>query len=306
MKKFLTLIITLMLLLSLANVLSAKTITFTKYPDFKLGFTSVIFTKCGLGPTVQNAITFIDLAKAEGFAWVELRDPNGILTENECKAIAAYARSKGIEMGYAVNRGPLDADFWSVEGNAWRNTKHFTGPKTVRVTDGNSEFSKDPNKKEWTEAEFKKALQVNNDFAKGVKAEGLQSVIENANVPIKGNFGLEKLLEAADKSVGYQLDTANFFAVAKIKTDPKDAEAFLRKFASRLYYTHLKSSKNSSQEPVLTENELDLGKVFDILGQYKKNYIAIELGQVESYDEQVANLRKSLDYLKSKGFIVIK
>jgi hypothetical protein len=35
-------------------------------------------------------------------------------------------------------------------------------------------------------------------------------------------------------------------------------------------------------------------------------YIAIELAQADTFEEQKANLERSLEYLKSKGFIAIK
>lgn len=295
------------LLLTGGSAMAGKKISFTNYPNLKLGFTTVVFMRCGLGPTLENALTFIDYARDQGYAWIELRDPNGILTVAECKAIAAYAKDKKIEMAYATNRGPLDADYWQVLGNSWRNASTFTnGPKTVRVVDSNTEFAKDPNKKAWTEDEFKKALDIQNKAGKGIKDQGLQMVIENANLPVKGPFGFEAFMEATDKAVGFQFDTANMFAVSKVRTDPKDAEQVFKKFASRIHYTHLKSSVNGVAQPVLTDNELDLGMIFSVLGKNKKNYIAIELAQAETFDEQKANLEKSLEFLKNKGFITVK
>jgi sugar phosphate isomerase/epimerase len=295
------------LLLTEGNAVAGKKISFTNYPNLKLGFTTVVFMRCGLGPSLENALVFIDYASDRGYAWIELRDPNGILTVAECKAIAAYAKDKKIEMAYAANRGPLDADYWQVLGNSWRNASVFAkGPKTVRVVDSNAEFGKDPNKKAWTGDEFKKALETQNGAAKGIKDQGLQLVIENANLPVKGEFGFEAFMEATDKAVGFQFDTANMFAVSRVRTDPKDAEQVFKKFASRIHYTHLKTSVNGVAQPVLTDNELDLGMIFSVLGKNKKNYIAIELAQAETFDEQKTNLEKSLEFLKGKGFITVK
>jgi sugar phosphate isomerase/epimerase len=295
------------LLLTGGSAMAGKKISFAKYPNLKLGFTTVVFMRCGLGPSLENALTFIDYASDQGYAWIELRDPNGILTVAECKAIAAYAKDKKIEMAYATNRGPLDADYWQVLGNAWRNASVFAnGPKTVRVVDSNTEFAKDPNKKVWTEEEFKKALETQNNAAKGIKDQGLQLVVENAFLPVKGPFGFEAFLEATDKAVGFQFDTANMFAVSKVRTDPKDAEQVFKKFAPRIHYTHLKTSVNGVAQPFLTDNELDLGMIFSVLGKNKKNYIAVELAQAETFDEQKTNLEKSLEFLKGKGFMTVK
>ena len=289
-----------------SNAFAAQKIAFAKYPELKLGFTTVVFTKCKMGPTVENAKALIDYASEQGYAWIELRDPNGDLTVEQCKEIAAYAKAKNLEMAYATNRGSLDADYWQVLGNAWRRALVFdNGPKTVRTTDANSEFGKDEKKTAWTEAEFKAALDTQNKAAKAMKEMGLQLMIENANLPLTGQFSLDELLTAADPAVGYQLDTANMFAVARAKAEPKDAEAFLKKQIGRLQYTHLKSSVNNQQNPVLADNPLPFETIFQILAENKKPYIAIEIGQVDSCDDQKANLQKSLEYLQSKGFITL-
>jgi len=46
--------------------------------------------------------------------------------------------------------------------------------------------------------------------------------------------------------------------------------------------------------------------IFSVLGKDKNNYIAIELAQAETFDEQKTNLEKSLEFLKGKGFITVK
>ncbi|MHC4423711.1 MAG: hypothetical protein ACYSWR_03455 [Planctomycetota bacterium] len=88
-------------------------ITFDKYTNLKLGFTTQSFI-AHVSVTKENAKKFIDYASAQDFTWVELRDPNAILKSSECKEIADYARSKKIEVGYAVQKGLLDSDFWQI------------------------------------------------------------------------------------------------------------------------------------------------------------------------------------------------
>lgn len=287
---------------------SGQKITFTKHPNLKLGFTTVVFSKCNMACNVSNVMTFIDYAGSQGYAWIEIRDPDGTLTVDECKAIAAYAKNKDVEIGYATNRGPLDADYWQVLENSWRNAFVFkSGPRTVRVVDSNSEFSKDPTKKEWTEAEFKEALSVQNSAAKNVKGKDLQLVIENASLPVLGAYGFEKFFDATDKVVGIQFDTANMFSASKVRTKPKDVERVFRKLAPRVYYTHLKSSINGVAQPMLTDNELDIPMLLSVLARNNKNYLAIELAQANgnTFEGQKANLEKSLDFLKKKGIIKI-
>ncbi|MHC4216377.1 MAG: hypothetical protein ACYSWP_23750, partial [Planctomycetota bacterium] len=81
-----------------------KHIEFSKYPNLKAGFTTVVFINY-LPVSQENAIKMIDYADRRGFPWIELRDPNGILSPSECKQLALYARSKNIEVGYAIHKG---------------------------------------------------------------------------------------------------------------------------------------------------------------------------------------------------------
>ena len=147
---------------------------------------------------------------------------------------------------------------------------------------------------------------MTNDGAKGIKNVGLQLVVEDAYLPILGPYGFEAFMAATDKTVGYQLDTANMFCTSVVRTDLKEAEQVVRKLAPRIFYTHLKTSVNGVCQPVTGDNELDLGMILSILAQNKKNYIAIETTPAPTIDEQKANLGKNLEYLKSKGFITIK
>ena len=292
---------------SLAVDAAAKKITFTKYPNLKLGFLSASFGPAGIGPSLENAKMLIDFGKEQGFSWMELRDASAALSEADIKAISKYAESKKIEIVYASNRGPLDADYWQVLANAKKNAVYFKkGTRTVRTADSGAEFGKDPNKKAWTEEEFKKAVAVQNKAAKEVKAAGLQLVVEHANLPVLGVYGYEAFADATNKAVGLQLDTANMFCVSRVRTDPKEAERVIRKIAPRLYYTHLKASVNGVCQPVLTDSELDFGVIFGILAKNKKNYIGIELVGAKTVEETKANYIKSLEYLKNKGYITIK
>ena len=190
-------------LVTATQAFSGQQISFAKHKNLKLGFTTVVFSKCNMATNVPNVMTLIDYANAQGYAWIEIRDADGVLTVEDCQALAVYAKNKDVEIAYATNRGPLDADYWQVLGSAWRNGSVFKkGPRTVRVIDSNSEFAKDPQKTAWTEAEYKTALKVHNSAAKGIKEQNLQLVMENANLPVKGPYGLEKFFAATDKAVG--------------------------------------------------------------------------------------------------------
>ena len=73
------------------SAFAGETIVLKKYPDLKIGFTTANFLKV-LPVTVENTKKLIDFASDHGFSWIELRDPNAVLTLDECRQIADYAR----------------------------------------------------------------------------------------------------------------------------------------------------------------------------------------------------------------------
>jgi hypothetical protein len=70
-----------------------KKIVLNKYPDLKIGFLTMNFLRV-FPVTLENSKKLIDFASDQGFAWIELGDPNAVLTLAECKQIAEYARAK--------------------------------------------------------------------------------------------------------------------------------------------------------------------------------------------------------------------
>jgi sugar phosphate isomerase/epimerase len=278
-----------------------KKIVLTKYPDLKIGFTTVNFIKA-LPVTVQNMKTLVDYASDQGFTWIELRDPNAVLTLDECKQIANYARSKKIEVAYAMGVGLMDANFWEVFSRGLANAAVFDGPQTIRTAAPGNEFNIDPKKTAWTLNELHRLVAVANKAANQAKALGLKYATENAFEVVKGDgitsFGTTEFFANVNSNVGLQLDTGNFFCVARVWTKPEDARAFLEKYISKLAYIHLKtSSKDHKTQPVLAENELEFDIFFALMKKFKVPYVAFELAQVPTFQECSDNHKKSVEYL---------
>jgi sugar phosphate isomerase/epimerase len=284
------------------SVLAADKIVLQKYPGLKIGFTTTNFLQA-LPVSLDNAKVMVDFAYSNGFPWIELRDPAAKLTLAECKEIAAYAKARGVEVGYAAQIGLLDAAFWEIMSRAVPNAAVFEGPKTVRSLAFGNEFNLDPKKVAWNLDELYKIVKTANRAGNLAKGKGLQYVVEHATETLKGDgltaFGFTEFLVNTNSNVKWQMDIANFFATSRVVPKPEDAKAFLEKYVSRLGYSHLKSSSPEHKvTDVLQENELLIATVFDILAKNTVNYIAIELTQKKGYDECAANLMKSIDFLK--------
>ncbi len=279
-------------------------ITLSKYPTLKIGILANNFYKpLPLGK--DNLKKIFDWAAANGFSWVEIRDANGSLSLTDCRDLAAYADSKGIEIVYALGIGFLDPNFDVAFIRGISNALQFKGPKVIRNSAPGPEFTADPAKSAWTKEEFDKLIAVASKAADDAKKVGLRLVLEHAFEAMKGDgvkaFGMTEIQTMGSANIGSQYDTANFFAVSRAPVGPVEAKAYFEKFAGKTGYAHLKTSgADHKVTPVLGDNELDFGVFFDICAKARIDYLAIELPPQESFDECAANLQKSVEYLKSR------
>ncbi len=279
-------------------------IVLKKYPDFKIGILANNFIK-PLPLTKDNMKKIMDWTSANGFAWMEIRDPRADLTYAECKELAAYAAKKKIEIVYALNIGFLDPQFDEVFYRGCANALLFPGPKVIRTSAPGPEFNADPKKATWTREEFGRILTVANNAANMAKLTGLDLVIEHAFEAMQGDgataFGMVELQTKGNSNIGSQYDTANFFAVSRAPVSADAAKGYFEKFAPKTRYVHIKTcGANNVVTDSITDNVLDLGAIFDIVAKAKIRYLAIEIPQQAKFEDVETNLKKSVAYLKSK------
>ncbi|MHC4498419.1 MAG: sugar phosphate isomerase/epimerase family protein, partial [Planctomycetota bacterium] len=236
----------LLLVAGCASTAKKRQIAFKKYDNLKLGFTTKNFLDF-VGVDAESTRKLIDYAGEKGFCWIELRDANATLKLSECQEIANYARSRNIEVGYAIHKGLLDYDFWQKFNKGLENAAVFDGPRTLRAVACGNEFIYDANKKGWRIDELKRLIKNANRAAQMAERRGLHLVVENGLEALRGDgvtyFGLTEFFVNVDPTVGWQFDTANFFSGSRIRTKPEDAKAFLEDNAPRLGYIHLKTSR---------------------------------------------------------------
>lgn len=279
---------------------------FKEYNNLKLGFTTqnfLLFTEV----TLATSKAFIDYAADEGFAWLELRDPDATLTLDECEEISDYARQKNIEVSYAIQKGLLDEDFWPTFEKGVKNAVVFEGPKTFRTLGSGQELTSNPDKKGWTEQELLQIVKYADSAATIATENGLQYVIENAVEPFftqQGQFyGTSDLFGLVSKNVGWQFDTANPFSVSRVHVSPDSVKMYLEGHADNLHYIHLKSAQNGAAQPTLIDNPVDFATVFQIMNDNNVPYVAIELQGVDNKEQEYQNMAKSVEYLQEQGFI---
>lgn len=285
---------------------SKEKLEFRKFPNLKLGFTTQNFIEC-TPVTSENAKKFIDYAVENRFHWIELRDPDAVLTFEECKQIAGYANKKGIEIGYANQRGFLDPDFWEIFSKGVKNAAAFNGPNTIRALISGKAFSEDENKLGLDSAEFKEIIDIANKAAGIAKENGLQLVVENGAEAFFGDnktyFGTNEFFQKVNSNVGWQFDTGNPFSGARVKPSPDMMKQYLMSNIKNLYYIHLKSAQNGEALTTLQDNDLDFDVIFSALSEHDIPYIAIELSAIDNKKSVFKNHEKSIQYLKRKRFI---
>jgi sugar phosphate isomerase/epimerase len=279
-----------------------KNIKMKKYPNLKLGFTSQNFSKW-LPPTVANIKTVIDFAKKNGFAFIELRDPAAGVSLADAQEIGKYAKSKKIEVIYAMGVGGLDDKYFETFSRGLANAKALGGPKIVRTGSNGNEMMSDAKKQYWTADEFAKLVQSLNKAGDTAKAAGMRFLVENAFEGVKGDgvttFGTTELFgpKGVNANVGFQLDMANFFCVSRVENSPADVKAFFEANVKKMGYSHLKSSVAHKPLQYLDGNELPFDAYFAPLAKNGKVYVAIEVANAETLEDAYANHLKSVDYL---------
>jgi sugar phosphate isomerase/epimerase len=284
-----------------AGAFAQQKMVLKNYPEIKLGFTTTNFLK-PLPVSLENKKKLVDLASELGCSWVEIRDPSGALSPEQCKELMAYAKSKNLELGYALQVGLLDPAFGEIFSRGLANAPVFEGPRTIRTLAAGPEFDKDPKKTTWTLSELFKAVRIANRAANLARAAGLKYVVENSAHALKGDgitgFGLTEFAANVNSNQFFQCDVANFFAVSRVVPKPEEAKAFMEKYAGRMPYIHIKTSTPEHKvPPVLGPNELDFDTVFALLTKNKIRYAAVELTQPNTYEECAGNLQKSFEYL---------
>lgn len=278
--------------------LSRPSQTASSAPPLRWGFTTQNFLKF-LPPTLEAARQFLTRAASLELQWIELRDPDASLTAEECRQLSSEARELGVEVNYSAQRSLLADDFWPVFERAVVNTACFDGPATLRVLAlrGSRRFG-------WTKQEFEQMLKTVSEANAKALAAGLTLSVENADTSLWGgageDFALADLFRELDPAVRWQLDTANLLTTPGTVT-PAQAETFVREFASRVSYLHIKTARQGTALPVLQDNPLPFERILSCLASHPRIYAAIELAPADTEAAGWDNLQTSLSYLRSSG-----
>jgi len=278
-----------------------------QYAGIVLGFSTQNFLNC-LPVGVDNLKKLLDFAADEGYAFIELRDPNADLSMEDCEVLAYYAREKGVEVLYEMHMDLFNPQFEEVFERAIRNTAIFGKPGILRSIMSWSEFAADQDKTGWTAHELDHLASMADKYAAKARMLNVQFVLENIVEPWFGNdggYGLDDLFQETSW-IGLQFDTANpFLPSCRGPADPEDVANHLDQIGDRWHTTHLKCGKDGAFQPVLDENPLSYQKIFELMSRNRVKYAALELLSVDDEQACFKNHRNSIEYLATIGIVEI-
>lgn len=285
---------------------SKKTLVFKDYPKIKLGFSTQNFLK-SMPFNVEGLTEIIEYASNEGFQFIEIRDFNASLSNDDCRALAGIAKKNKLDVIYAFNKNPLDSGYIKVFERGLANALVFPGPGILRTSASKSELDTDTSKKGWTKDELIILSSLSDSCALIAKAKNIQFIVENGNEAFFGDsltyFGLTDFFSNTSIT-GLQLDIANLFRnTSRVKNDPGKVLKYISTMGNRWVETHLKTILGGEPQPVLTDNPMPIEKVIALMGQQNILYCAIELNAVSNKQECFDNHAKSIQFLKDKGVL---
>jgi len=288
------------------NQRSDTTLTFSDYPEMKIGFSTQNFMQA-MPFSRESLEEIITYASNEGYQFIELRDNSAELSKQACERLAAFADSMGIEVIYEINLNLLHPEFRGTFERGLDNIQLFGEPAILRVPVANSEFAGDAGKTGWTIEELKEVAVLAGQSAELAAEKGITLIVENIMEPFFGNspeyFGLNDFFKHTQQ-VGLQFDLCNAFVDnSRMKADPEAVADYLAGLGERWVTTHVKTSIDGEAQPVVGENPLPVERITELMGENGVDYFALELVPVEDKKACFENHEASIDYLLDAGIL---
>jgi sugar phosphate isomerase/epimerase len=211
-----------------------------------LGFTSRTFAKVMREGSV-SLTGILTWAAAQGFGWVEIRDPMAEMDEKQLRELDAACDQMGLGVHYAWDGSdvlsPSDGELFK---RGLRNASRFRTARYARITIAGNVFKADPSRKGYEREEIRLISQRVAEYARASEGFGITPVYENSYEPLNGDgqsfYGIVELLQSA-KGMSLTFDPANFLNLKSPRQAPSldSLVEFYTRFSSRIPYVHLKS-----------------------------------------------------------------
>ncbi|MDD3361176.1 MAG: TIM barrel protein [Hespellia sp.] len=263
-------------------------------------------TNCYKQVLEKQEISLKDLiiqAAERGFSWVEVRDPEVMMSIETLKTIKKIADSYQIRIHYSWDNGNVfEEDERFYEG--MRRAVMFGKGTCCRVLIAAQAIA---GKKGYSEEEMNKIIHVLKLYIKTAKELEIFLCFENSMEPIKGDgktyFGMEDiLLRLPEMSVTF--DAANFTTETTV-INPMEAEliSYYQKFSKRIFYYHMKQTRNHKLIPALEDHaDFDVIKLMKMFAKTNPDtWVCLEIPQQKDLNRMNEMVEKSILYLERKN-----
>jgi sugar phosphate isomerase/epimerase len=266
-----------------------------------LGFTSKTFAKVMKERSVSLP-GILTWAAAQGFGWVEIRDPMAEMEEKQLRELDAACDQMGLGVHYAWDGtdllSPSDEELFK---RGLRNASRFRTARYARVTIAGNVLKADPTRKGYSREEIRRISQRIAAYGHAAESSGITPVYENSYEPLNGDgqsfYGIVELLQSA-KEMSLTFDPANFLNLKSPRQAPSldTLVEFYRQFSHRIPYVHLKSVGNDGLLPTLRIQDGLEADYIHLMWQQTK-LLCIELPETDDVEKGKRDVLDARDRL---------
>lgn len=238
-------------------------------------------------------------AAGRGFSWVEVRDAEVEMTEEELDDVKRLADTLEIRLHYSWdNKDVLEED-----EKFYKGMKHAAlfGPGTCcRVLIAPNTVK---GQKGYTEEEMGRILPVLKAYVKKSEEMGISLCFENAMEPIFGDgkeyFGMNELMEKCP-GMCVTFDAANATNnTTCVNPSEEELLAYYEKFRDRIFYFHLKVTRDHVLlDTVETEGDFRIKELLRAFSSNKDMKICLEIPQQPDLKRMTEAVERSLNVLE--------
>jgi sugar phosphate isomerase/epimerase len=254
-----------------------------------IGFTSRTF-KTAIAKGVTTLSEVISWAAAQRFPWLEVRDGNLALSEEELRGLKVIADGGGVRLHYAWDgTNILDPGDGEAFLRGVKNSAVF-GPDTfARLTIAGRVIRDNPSRIGYSHAELDTLRERIEGRIRTAGERRVRLVFENSHEPTtaarSGEVGIHELL-AAIPAMNLTFDPGNFMDREHNRSycDAPALKRFYRENRNRLPYVHVKMTRDNIVQPTLIEDgDLEPGFYRQMLADGK--LVCIELSEADELRE---------------------
>jgi sugar phosphate isomerase/epimerase len=273
-----------------------------------LGLTTNTFMKFIKNSEITNE-QIIKWAYDFGFSWVELRDPDVSMSNEDLLMLKELADGFNIRIHYAWDvtdlLHPNDAIFFRGVEKAG-----IFGQEThSRVVIAPDSIKNVEDKKGYTQAEFQQILSMIKKYTIYAAEKGIIVCFENAFEPIRGDgceyFGMSELLDEA-KDMRTTFDPGNFTNRMQSRALPTAAAVleYTCNYKAQIPYFHIKTTLDYNLLPYVDyTTDFDMAAIFVEMANTQNMLFCLELPADKTLTATKENMMKSVDFLQEQRLL---